>query len=305
MNIIANRKIFYAISISLVLMSAASLFVWGLKPGIDFTGGSILEVDFATERPDMEKIKRNIGSLEIGNVVYQPTGERGLILRFKDVTEDQHQAILNILSEGKMPMEDVLVEKRFDSIGPIMGRELARRAYVAIALVSFMIIVFIAWVFRKVSRPVSSWKYGLSAVVALIHDITIPTGIFAALGHFRNVEIDSLFVTALLTILGFSIHDTIVVFDRTRENLKKGLGKKFEETVEISLKQVMGRSLKTSFAIVMVLSALFFFGGDTTKYFSLAMLLGIIFGTYSSLFIASPLLVTWNSFKEKSAKKRK
>ncbi|MDO8555157.1 MAG: protein translocase subunit SecF [bacterium] len=298
--IIKHRKIFYAISGVLVILSLLAIVVWGLKPGTDFTGGSLLEVEYKGTRPEVSFVQNSLSSLTIGNVAIQPTGDKGFILRFKNVTEEEHQLVLSTLSAGKptdLPVGEFLTQKRFDSIGPVIGKELTRRAWMAIVLVSVVIIIFIAIAFRKVSKPVSSWVYGAAAVLALIHDVTIPAGFFAVLGHFKGVEVDILFVSALLTILGFSVQDTIVVFDRTRENLKKGGGKLFEETVNTSLMQVAGRSLKTSLTIIFVLLSLLFFGGETTKYFALTLTLGMIFGTYSSIFLASPILVSWHKWK--------
>lgn len=294
--IIKHRRIFYAVSGILVASSLLAIVVWGLKPGTDFTGGSLLEVEYKGARPEASSVQNILAPLNIGNVAVQPTGDKGFILRFKNVTEEEHQLVLSALSAGKL-IGEVLTQKRFDSIGPVIGKELTRRAWMAIALVSLVIIIFIAIAFRKVSRPVSSWVYGAAAVLALIHDVTIPAGFFAALGHFKGVEVDILFVSALLTILGFSVQDTIVVFDRTRENLKRGSGKSFEETVNTSLMQVAGRSLKTSLTIIFVLLSLLFFGGETTKYFALTLTLGMIFGTYSSIFLASPMLVSWHKWK--------
>ena len=168
-----------------------------------------------------------------------------------------------------------------------------------------MIISYIGWAFRKVSRPISSWKYGIVAIVALLHDVLIPSGVFSALGYLKGVEIDALFVTALLTILGFSVHDTIVVFDRTRENLKKNPGANFEMTVDKSVRETIARSINTSLTVLFVLFALLFFGGETTRFFSLALIIGIFFGTYSSIFLASPLLVSWNNWSQKRKNKFK
>jgi preprotein translocase subunit SecF len=162
-----------------------------------------------------------------------------------------------------------------------------------------MIVVYIAYAFRKVSKPVASWRYGITAIAALVHDVVIPTGFFAVLGHFLGIEIGLLFVTAILTILGFSIHDTIVVFDRIRENLRKGGSSDFENTVEVSINQTIGRSITTSLVVMLTLMAIFLFGGETTRYFSLTLLIGVFFGTYSSIFIASPLLVTWEKFRQR------
>ncbi|MCF7835975.1 MAG: protein translocase subunit SecF [Candidatus Marinimicrobia bacterium] len=288
---IKYRKISYIVSGSLVAISLLAFIVYGLNPGIDFTGGSILEVEYLQVRPPMEIVNEKIDSQNLGNVLVQPIGEKGLLMRFRDITEVEHQSLMQTLGE--------VDQKRFDSIGPVIGKELTRKAWTSILLVVVMIILFIAYAFRKVSKPVSSWKYGTVAITALIHDVAIPVGVFSVLGYFYHVEVDILFVTALLTILGFSVHDTIVVFDRVRENLKRGTGKDFEDTISQSVKQVRGRSLKTSFAILFVLVALLIFGGDTTYYFTLTLIIGIISGTYSSLFLASPLLVTWQKYQEK------
>jgi len=293
---ITYRKIFYIISGSLFAISMLAFVVWGLKPAIDFTGGSLLEVEYVEQKPDINTVRERVNNLNFGNVSIQPIGDNGFLVRLRDISEEEHADLLLALH----PVSSLLVEKRFDSIGPVIGKELTRKAWLAIIFVILMIVLFIAVTFRKVSRPVSSWKYGVVAIVALIHDVGLPVGVFSALGQFYNVEVDILFVTALLTILGFSVHDTIVVFDRIRENLRKGAGS-FEDTVERSLKQVSGRSIKTSLAILIVLVSLFVFGGETTKYFTLTLILGIVFGTYSSLFLASPLLVTWHKYKEKKA----
>ena len=275
-------------------MSLGVFVIWGLKPAIDFTGGSLLEVEYVEHRPEIDTTRNKVDALGLGNVLVQPIGEKGILLRLRDISEEEHRILLHTLH----PVRSLLVEKRFDSIGPVIGKELTRKAWSAIVLVILMIVIFIATVFRKVSRPVSSWKYGIVAIVALVHDVGLPVGIFSVLGRFYNIEVDILFVTALLTILGFSVHDTIVVFDRIRENLRKGVGSSFEDTVSKSLKQVAGRSIKTSLAILLVLVSLFIFGGATTKYFTLTLIMGIIFGTYSSLFLASPLLVTWHKWQE-------
>lgn len=306
MNIIKHRKIWYAISGLLVVASMFSIFFFGLNLGIDFTGGSLLEIEYLNDRPENFVIKEKISPLNLGNISLQPTGDNGLLIRSKDLSEEEHQAILIALSES-----DKITETRFDSIGPVIGKELAQKSWVAMALVLAMIIFYIAFAFRKVSaglsktgRGVSSFKYGLMAVVALIHDVAIPTGIFAILGKYFGAEIDILFVTALLTILGFSVHDTIVVFDRVRENLRKGIGENFENTVGLSVNQTIARSINTSLTVFFVLLALFFFGGETTKYFSLALIVGVIAGTYSSIFLASPLLVTIYKLQEKKSEKK-
>lgn len=295
-----NRKITYIISSALVGASFLALLIWGLEAGIDFTGGSLLEVEYKDSRPDIPTLQKATEGLNLGSIFFQPTGEKGLMVKLKDVNEREHQKLLNALAIDGAGLE----EKRFDSIGPIIGKELQRKSWIAIALVALMIILYITWAFRKVSHShiggdVPSWKYGVAAVLALIHDVTIPSGLFAVLGHFKGVEVDLLFITALLTILGFSVHDTIVVFDRIRENLKKQVGQNFEDTVELSIRQTMARSIITSMTVIFVLIAIFAFGPVSTKYFSLTLLVGVFFGTYSSIFLASPLLVTWNKWSGK------
>ena len=275
-------------------MSVFSVFYFGLNFGIDFTGGSLMEVEYKTVRPPMTELQARIKKLDFKNIVLQPAGEKGLIARSRNLSKEEHTELLSSLgSFGE------LTEVRFDSIGPIIGKELRQKSWIALALVILMIIFYIAFVFRKVSRPVSSLKFGLMAIVALAHDVTIPLGAFAALGKYFGAEVDVLFVTALLTILGFSVHDTIVVFDRVRENLRRGIGKDFEETVGISVKQTITRSINTSLTVLLVLGAIFFFGGETTKFFSLALIIGVAAGTYSSIFIASPLLVTIYKFQNR------
>jgi len=292
---VRNRKITYIFSGVLVAISFVSLLLWGLAPSIDFTGGGVLEVEYKDERPPVTLLQEKANELGLGNVLLQPVGEKGLIIRLKDITQEEHRKLLDVLTDSGMRPE----EKRFDSIGPIIGKELRQKSWVAVAIVVLAIILYIAWAFRKVSRPVVSWKYGVTAVVALIHDVSIPSGLFAILGRFWNIEIDILFITALLTTLGFSVHDTIVVFDRIRENLKKEAGKNFDETVELSIRQTMTRSIITSMTVIFILLALLFLGPSSVKYFSLTLLVGISFGTYSSICLASPLLVTWQKRSEK------
>jgi preprotein translocase subunit SecF len=292
-QIIHHRRIFFTISAVLFGASTLALILWGLKLGVDFTGGSLLQIEFKNERPTNVQISEKLTDLDLGEISSQPVGEKDYILRFRTVDEETHQKVLTNLGGPS-----VLEEKRFESIGPLIGQELRNRSYWALVVVLLMIIFYIAWAFRKISRPVASWRYGLAAVIALTHDVIIPIGIFAILGHFFGVEVGLLFVTALLTILGFSVHDTIVVFDRIRENLRKGQSGDFENTVEVSINQTIIRSINTSFVVILVLFAIFLFGGDTTKYFSLTLILGVFFGTYSSIFIASPLLVSWERFRQ-------
>jgi preprotein translocase subunit SecF len=293
-NIINSRKIWFTISGSLMALSIIALLVWGLKLGIDFTGGSLLEVSYQTARPSIEEVTQTLSTVELQSLKVQPAGDNDFLIRFENVSEAKHQEVLNQL---KNQVEGQLEERKFESIGPTIGMELRNKAVTAIVVVLIFILAYIAYVFRKVSRPVASWKYGMAAIVALFHDILIVTGIFSALGFFFGVEIDTLFVTALLTILGFSVHDTIVTFDRVRENLFKVHNQSFEEVVNISVNQTITRSINTSLTSILTLLAVYIFGGESVRDFVLALILGFIVGTYSSIFIASPLLVWWNKSK--------
>lgn len=296
MFIINYRKIFYAISVLLIGFSIFTVVTHGLNFGIDFKGGSIVEVSYdaqATSTPavTVEKIKADLAAQNIGETVVRQAGEHGFIIRMKTLSEGERKAVISTLG-GEV--------KRFDSVGPVLGQELQGKAIWSIVLVMLAIVLFIAFVFRNVSKPVASWKYGVVAIVALLHDVIIPTGIFAYLGRNGGYEIDALFVTALLVILGFSVHDTIVVFDRTRENLKTAPAKKhFKDIVGESVEQTISRSINTSLTTVLALIALYFFGPETTKNFSLALIIGIVTGTYSSIFIGSPLLVTWEKWSSR------
>jgi preprotein translocase subunit SecF len=262
--------------------------MYGLKFGIDFEGGSNMEVQFSAQRPSNEQIQQTLAEFNLGEIVVQPTGDQGALLKFQGVDETTHQQILAKINE-----QYPAVERSFQYIGPSVGKELRNKTQVAIALVFLAITIYIALAFRKVSRPVSSWKYGITSLIALVHDILIPVGVFAVLGHLYNVEVTIPIITALLTVLGFSVHDTIVIFDRIRENiLRRGMGQ-FEETVNLSLSQTIGRSISTVMTVLFVLLSIFFFGGETLKYFALALIIGITSGAYSSIFIASPMLVSW------------
>lgn len=302
MFIIKHKKIFIGISIVLVVLSILSFFVFGLKVGIDFKGGALTEVLYKVERPAQGDVESFLAPLNLGSVLVQPTGDNGYIVKSRDLNEAEHSLLLKTLSnDGKYPLN----ETNFNSVGPTVGRELTRKAIIAIILVSLAIICFIAFAFRKVSKPVSSWRYGLIAIVSLLHDVAIPVGLFVVLSHFYGAELDTLFVVAVLTVLGLSVSDTIVIFDRIRENLKnqgtntKGSSVNFAEIVGKSLEQSYVRSICTSLTVILVLLALFFFGPISTKYFALMLTAGMFFGTYSSIFLASPLLVLVSEMQKK------
>ncbi len=301
---IKYRKIWYSFSLLLIAISIAALSLWGLKVGIDFTGGTLMEVEFSQTRPVPTEIKNVLAELNLGNVSIQPVDQNRAIIRLRDVSEEEHQQILSKLKEKFSTDENSgVTEIRFESIGPAIGRELRDKAITALSIAIIFIILYIAYAFRKVSYPVQSWKYGIVAILALAHDILITTGIFAVLGYFYNYEINILFITALLTILGYSVNDTIVVFDRTRENLFHQKNKEFSEVVNLALNQTLVRSINTSFTTLLVLFAIFLFGGETIKQFVLALIIGTIIGTYSSIFIASPLLVDWYNLSKRKRSK--
>lgn len=292
MFIVQHRKLFYILSCLVIAASVVALATWGLKPGIDFKGGSLLEIQYKAVRPEIPLLNLALNPLSLDQSI-RPTGETGYIIRFKSITEEEQAKVITAVSLNGVNVPEV---ERLDTIGPLLGKEAAGKSFVAIALVILCIVLFITFAFRKVSLPVASWKYGIITVVALLHDVLVPIGIFSVLGHFAGYEVDTLFVTALLVVLGFSVHDTIVVFDRVRENLKVSHEardrKDFATIVGDSISQTFVRSINTSLTTVIALVVLYVIGPEITKHFSLALLIGIIAGTYSSIFIGSPLLVT-------------
>jgi len=302
MQIVSHRKIYFSISITLVLASLVSLLLWGLNLGIDFSGGTLMEIEFSGERPSNQQIQEKLADLELDQISLQSTGQKGLILRLKDIDEETHQMILvklrEIDSQGESSSQ-IITEKRFESVGPLIGQELKRKASWAILLAMAAIIIYIAWAFRKISKPVASWQYGLVAITALFHDILITLGFFSVLGHYWNIEIGLPLVAAFLTILGYSVNNSIVIFDRSRENLLRSHWTDFEETINQSINQSLTRCLNTALTTLFVLLAIFFLGGQSIKYFALALIVGIIIGTYSSIFVTSSLIVVWQRWQRK------
>ncbi len=288
MWVIKNRKIFITISAIFVLGALLLVFLDGLKFGIEFTGGSLTEVSYNETRPETPEIRSSIEKLSFGEFVVQPTEENGIFVKTKSLTENERVDLIKALS---LDGASAVTEESFTSIGPSVGKELKSKSTIAFVVVVLAIILFIAYTFRKVSKPVSSWKYGIIAVVTLLHDVIIATGAFAVMGKLMGAEVDTLFVVAVLTILGLSVNDTIVVFDRIRENLSKKSSSNFKEVVGKSINETYVRSINTSMSTVIVLLALFFFGPESTKVFSMTMAIGMFFGTYSSIFLASPLLI--------------
>lgn len=271
---------FFIISTIVIIPGIVFILMGGLKFGIDFTGGALLEYKF-NQSVGKEELE------EFGQVAQ--SGENTFILRTPAVSTEQLQIIK---SDIQSKLGDFEV-RREESVGPTIGKELEQKAIIAIVISWVVIVLYITFAFRKVPKPASSFRFGVAAIAALMHDVLLLLGAFAIFGYFLGVEIDTLFVTALLTVMGFSVHDTIVVFDRVRENLPKNIGKKFEYVVDISIAQTLARSLNTSVTLVFVLTALLFFGGITIQWFVAALLIGTISGTYSSIFNAAALLTWW------------
>lgn len=291
-DFVGKKKIFFTISILLLLPGLLSLIFNGLKLGIDFTGGSRLE--FSGEKikqAQTDEIKKRFEEKEVSVAVIQKTGEGTMAVRTAPI---QQQKANEILESIKTQYDDTTLA-RFESVGPTIGAELAQNALIALVLSWVLIIAYLAYSFRSVPKPTTSLQFGITAIIALIHDALFVIGAFSLLGWLLNVEVDALFVTAVLTIVGFSVHDTIVVYDRIRENLIRKKGKSFDETVNIALNETLARSINTSGTVLVVLIALLLFGGETIRYFALALTLGVFAGAYSSIGIAAQLLTVWQN----------
>lgn len=295
LHVVKLRRVWYVVSGVTIGLSIAFLAMWGLKQGIDFTGGSLMAVRF-NARPSSADVQRvlDTSGVELGSVVIQPVADTDMQFRLKPLTEEQHASVFAALKKTYPAVSEL----RFDAIGPVVGEELRKKSFEGLAITLLAILIYVAYVFRKVSAPVQSWKYGLVTIFTAFHDVIIPMGVFAWLGHARDVEVGTSFIAAILTILGYSITDTIVVLDRVRENLPKRSGS-FADIVEASVHQTFLRSLNTSLATLLTLAAVYLFGGSSLHEFTLTLIIGIAVGTYSSIFIASPLLVSWQLWVQK------
>jgi len=291
-NIIGKRNIFLTISAVLVVASIAAVGFFGLKQGIDFSGGALWQVrlDKGVTAPDLRSFIKSDFELNNALVTAEPT-TRSFLIRLPETNDVLHRSYTEKLNAEFGEFEEL----RFESIGPIIGQELRRNAIWAFVLVLLAISLYVAFVFRKVSYPVSSWKYGVITLITLFHDAMIPIGLTAILGYTQGIEVGVNLVVAILVVIGFSVHDTIVVLDRTRENLKsKGSSMPFNELVNQSVNQTLARSVNTSLTLIFILLAMYFLGPASLSYFILIILLGTIIGTYSSIFVASSLVVAWN-----------
>lgn len=292
MFVVLHRKFFYALTALILAGSLGSLLAFGLPLGVDFSGGSLAEVRYGAERPAHETLLAELRGAGFASLSVRPVGEDGDLIRTRALSEPERRELVAVIGRAA-PGASL---ERFTTVGPVVGTELRRKAAVALALVLLAVTLYVAFVFRKVSRPVASWKYGAIVIVALLHDVLVPVGIFALLGRVAGVEVDALFVTALLAVMGYSINDTIVVFDRVRENLRRreeeNRREDFELTVGKSVNQTFARSVNTSLTTALALLAIFFVGPESTQHFSLALLAGVVAGAYSSICLAAPLLVT-------------
>ena len=290
MKIIQKRKYAYVFSIAITTLSMVALAVWGLKFGIDFKGGTLMEVQFTTDpAPESKQVIEALDPIGLQSLTVQPTDNNAILLRYLSSDENANDQVIEKLKG----IDKDVTQLRTNFIGGSVSGQMKKNAIMGVVLASIGIALYIAWAFRRVAYPVTSWEYGIGAVIALGHDILVTIGVFAVLGHFYGIEVGVPFIAALLTILGYSVNDTIVVYDRVRENLLREHGKvDFEETVNRSLNQTLGRSVNTSMTVIITLIAITLFGGESIRYFSLAILIGVAFGTYSSIYVASALLVT-------------
>jgi len=309
MNIIGTRKIWFSFSALLIVASIVAMVVFGFKAGIDFAGGTLIEIEVGDITAEL--LPANV-SLEnyLESTYLETTGEETVaqssgmattliddagekvsgtrwLLKSKIITNDQKNAWVGTIGET-LPK---LSELRFETVSPMIGAEIVNKAIVAVVLAIIGILLYVAFSFRRVPRPTNSWQFSLAAIAALAHDAIILLGVYAVLGYFYGAEVDGMFIVAFLTLLGFSVHDTIVTFDRLRENLIKRGGSEFEKTVNDSVVETVTRSLNTSFTLILVLLAMVLLGGSTITFFTLALLIGVAIGTYSSIFVAAPLLL--------------
>ena len=296
MNFTKYLNLYFIISALVILPGLYSLFRFGLKPAIDFTGGSIIEVRIKNNESAAEKNKEKINNFlsdidEIELDSIQVGRENNFTLKLKPIDEAKKEEILNKLNKEY----GEVVELRFETVGPILGRELIRKTLLAVVLAAGFILAYVAYQFKDK-------KYGICAVLAMFHDSLVILGIFSLLGHFWGVEVDTLFVTALLTSLSFSVHDTVVVYDRIRETIKNHPKADFEDVVNKALSETMSRSVNNSLTIIFMLTCLYLLGGQSIKWFVFALLIGTISGTYSSPFVATPLLVVWERIKRRKLK---
>lgn len=291
MRFMRFKWLWLLISVITMIPGIISFMLYGLELSIDFTGGSLIEV---SGNADTQAVKKVVERLGVSVVSVQQSDEKNVLVRMKTIDEPKHKEIKDVLAK-----ELKVSENRFETVGPSVSKDITNKAFLSVGVAILAIVFYVAWAFRKVPKPASPWRFGVTTIFAMIHDVIVLVGAFSLLGHFFGIEVDSLFVTAALTVLGFSVHDTIVVYDRVRENLRRHASSTFEEVVDISMTETFARSLNTSFTVMLVLASLVIFGGASIRPFMLALLIGIFSGTYSSIFNASPLLVYWQNWSDR------
>jgi preprotein translocase subunit SecF len=297
-NFLKHKNIFLFFSLAMILACAVLMAAWPLDPSIELTGGSVLELKYEGSRPSVQAIQEKLKDLDLKNVVIQQVDDKGVNIRMQSVSEDLHQKVIQALNEtGKFD------EMSFEAIGPVVGKELYQKTFLLIVVSLAAMLVYIAIAFRNVPGPISPWMYGVASFLILAHDVLVPLGVFSVLGKFYGVQITIPVITALLTVVGYAINNVIVVYDRSRENLLKARNADFSEVANLSINQTLSRQINTSLAVLFPLFTMYFLSGAALRYFSLALILGIVTGTYSSIFLATPLLVTWLNFRSRKNKK--
>ena len=290
MFIINHRGFFFWLTGLLLVGAVGAILLWGLPLGIDFTGGSLMQVNYEKTRPALADIQKQVDTVSLGTVSVRAVGDNGISIRARTITPAEHTSVLSAISTNAST-----TELAYTSVGPALGGQFTNKALWAIFAVMLVIVLYIAFAFRHVSKPVPSWGYGLTVVAMLAIDIIVPAGFFAAFCHFTGAEVDSLFVVALLALLGYCVNDVIVIFDRIREHLarneKMGIHESFEETIGKSINETMTRSINTALTVVLALVALIYFGAPATRDFALVMLVGVAAGTFSSICRSAPLLI--------------
>jgi preprotein translocase subunit SecF len=284
-NLIDKKQWFFLGSAIALVISILALAIFGIRPGIDFTGGTAMTLRL-TPQVNQEELRSEMSLLGYDTAIIQSSGQDYLI-RMREISPEEREELTTALSEA---LDSEIVVRDYNAISPSIATETARSASIAVMIASLAMLFYIAWAFRRMPSP---FRWGLCAIIALIHNVMLVAGIFSILGKAVNIEIDALFITGILTIVGYSINNTVVVFDRIRENMTKGISNDFAVIVNSSLLETMGRSLNTSITTICVILALLLFGGATIHNFMLVLLIGLLAGTYSSLLIAGPLLVVW------------
>ncbi|MFA5078150.1 MAG: protein translocase subunit SecF [Dehalococcoidia bacterium] len=286
-DIVRNRKWFFLISICLLVPGIISMLAFGFKLGIDFSSGTVMTLRFS---PQIEQgaLRQQMSQLGYDDATIQKTGEGDFLVRTRNINSDEKLALIDGLEKG---LNTDLTVRDFETVSPVVASEVARNAAIAVLVASFFMILYIAFAFRKMPSP---FKWGVSAVIALLHDVLIVMGIFSILGWLIGYQVDSMFIVAMLTIVGFAINNTCVVYDRIRENVRKGVSKDFAVTVNSSILETIARCINTSLVVILTGLALFLFGGVTIQQFIMALLVGVVVGIYDSIFVAGPLLVLWD-----------